>query len=74
MRNTIFGIVLIAFGIFICVRREWVAGKLQRFYSTYPVVRSFGPEQLLSRGGFIIVFGLLLVGIGIAAIAERWMF
>ena len=74
MKTTIFGVLLIAFGTFMCMRREWVAGKLQRFYSSYPLVRLAGPEQLRSRGSFIVVLGLLFAGIGVAAIAEQWIF
>jgi hypothetical protein len=74
MKNTIFGLLLIAFGTCICVRREWVATKLQRFYSNYPLIRLAGQEQLRSRGGFIIVLGLVFAGIGVFGIADEWLF
>jgi hypothetical protein len=72
MKNTIVGISLIACGAFMCVRREWVADKLQRFYSNYPLVRLAGPNQIRSRGGFVAFLGILFAGIGMAAIAEQW--
>ncbi len=74
MKNMVFGLLFIAFGILMCARRQWVAGKLQRFYSNYPVIRSAPQEQLIARGGFVVVLGLLFVGIGLFAIAERWIF
>lgn len=70
--NTILGISLIAFGVFMCVRRTWVADKLQRYYSHYPLIRLAGPSQIRSRGGFVVVLGILFAGIGVAAIVERW--
>jgi hypothetical protein len=74
MTNTLFGFLLIIFGALICIRRRWVAGKLQRFYSNYPVTRPAPPEQLLARGGFVVILGLVVAGIGVFAIAERWIF
>lgn len=74
MRNTIFGLLLIALGAYICVRREWVAEKLQRFYSNYPLVRLAGEEQQKSRGGFIVAVGLVFAGIGVFGIVEEWIF
>jgi len=71
MTSIILGILLVVCGILICGRRDWVAEKLQRFYSTYPVARLAGKDEQRSRGGFIVAFGVLLAGIGVAAIASR---
>ncbi len=70
MTSIIVGTLLVVCGALICGYREWVAGKLHRFSSTYPLVRLAGNEQRGSRGGFIIAFGVLLAGIGAAAIVH----
>jgi hypothetical protein len=44
--NIVGGILLIGFGAYICARPKVVAEKLLRFYSSSPLVRYAGEEQL----------------------------
>lgn len=58
-------ICVIIFGIFLVVKPDIVVKKLKSFYSRYPIVRYAGEKQLTSRPKFIVVFGIIIIFIGL---------
>ena len=59
---------IIIFGIFLVIKPNIVIGKLKNFYNKYPIVRYAGEKQLTSRPQFIIIFGIIVILVGILLI------
>lgn len=66
--NSMGGTIIVALGLFLCLRPKSVARALQHFYSNYPLVQYAGPDQLQARNMFIIAVGVLFSAIGLFAL------
>jgi uncharacterized membrane protein HdeD (DUF308 family) len=65
--NIAIGIVLIALGVYVCVRPRVIATRIERFYTNNPLVGYAKSEQLQSRSGFVRVLGAVFIGLGVLA-------
>jgi hypothetical protein len=60
------GIMVLGFALI--MKPGFVAEKLQRFYSEYPLVRYFGSKQLRSRSSYLVLLGVTIVVLGFLAL------
>lgn len=58
-------LLLVVIGISIVVKADRVGSAIAGFYKNYPIVRHAGQEQFAVKRAYIVVFGLIVVAIGI---------
>ncbi len=61
----IISISIVLFGIFLILKSQIVSLKLKEFYLKYPLVHYAGEKQLTNRPVFIVMFGVVLIIVGI---------
>ena len=58
-------ILISCVGVYIWLRPELVAEKIQLFYSRYPIIKYAGKKQLTSRYSLIRLVGVVFIIVGI---------
>ncbi len=58
-------LLLVVIGISIVMKADRVGTAIADFYRNYPLVRHANQEQFLVKRTYVIVFGLVVVAIGI---------